>query len=209
MSAQSIDSIMVDGDNPQAFDSTPAMLSSTAAASTISSRQVAPRKKKAPTLRESDWEPVKDRFIELYTTGTSLQETKELIETEFVGFHAEYESGFHYKVNNGFADHLPRTRQYKYRIEQWNMDKNIKPAEMKYIVKRKQKRKLLEVDKAELDFRVKGNDVDKVKIDRWMRNNGLSDSLLYSPASAVCMSSPSHHLSFRKLANNTKILHQL
>jgi hypothetical protein len=47
------------------------------------------RKKKAPTLRESDWAPCKDRVLELYISGTTLNKVKETIEAEF-GFHAEY-----------------------------------------------------------------------------------------------------------------------
>ena len=49
-----------------------------------------PRKKKAPTLRESDWEPYKDRIIQVHLVEKrSLPEVKILIEQEF-GFTAEY-----------------------------------------------------------------------------------------------------------------------
>ena len=50
------------------------------------------RKKKAPTLRDKDWEPYKDRILELRDTQElSLQEIKETIEKEY-GFTAEYGS---------------------------------------------------------------------------------------------------------------------
>jgi len=49
-----------------------------------------PRKKKASTLRESDWEPYKDRIIQLHVVEKrSLPELRILIEQEF-GFIAEY-----------------------------------------------------------------------------------------------------------------------
>lgn len=48
-----------------------------------------PRKRKAPTLRESDWEPYKDRITDLYTSGAPLKRVREAMEADF-GFHAEY-----------------------------------------------------------------------------------------------------------------------
>jgi hypothetical protein len=47
-----------------------------------------PRKKKAPTLRESDWEPYKDRITKLYASKTSLKVVKEILEAE-TAFSAE------------------------------------------------------------------------------------------------------------------------
>jgi hypothetical protein len=48
------------------------------------------RKKKAPTLRASDWEPFKARIIELHITQKrSLPEVKKMIESE-LGFVAEF-----------------------------------------------------------------------------------------------------------------------
>lgn len=46
------------------------------------------RKNKAPTLRDSDWEPYRDRITKLYTNKTPLKQVKEMMETEF-GFIAE------------------------------------------------------------------------------------------------------------------------
>ena len=51
-----------------------------------------PRKRKAPTLREVDWEPHKARIIELHITQNSplpLKEVKDIIARE-TGFNAEY-----------------------------------------------------------------------------------------------------------------------
>jgi hypothetical protein len=48
-----------------------------------------PRKKKAPTLRESDWVPHQTRITELYSSGMPLKKVKDVIEVE-TGFSAEY-----------------------------------------------------------------------------------------------------------------------
>ncbi|KAJ4027896.1 hypothetical protein NW752_000144 [Fusarium irregulare] len=112
------------------------------------------RKKKAPTLRAKDWEPYKARILELHDARKQpLVKVKEMIEEEF-GFTAEL-------------------RQYRTRITQWGKDKNIKPAEMAAIVRKRQKRKLVEVDKGEQIFSVRGRNVETHKIDRWMVRHEL------------------------------------
>ena len=68
------------------------------------------------------------------------------------------------------------------------MDKNTKTKEMKSIVKKRQKRKIIEDDKAELMFSVRGNELDSTKIDRWMREHNVDEDELYSPSSLVCRS---------------------
>lgn len=47
------------------------------------------RKKKAPTLREIDWEPYKKRIIQLLQEKRTLKEIKLTIEAEYNGFRAE------------------------------------------------------------------------------------------------------------------------
>jgi hypothetical protein len=48
-----------------------------------------PRKRKAPTLREEDWEPVKERVIELHVNqDIPLNKVMDIIEEEFPGFTA-------------------------------------------------------------------------------------------------------------------------
>jgi hypothetical protein len=42
-----------------------------------------PRKPKARTLRDSDWEPCRERFTELYTGGMSLKDVMHHMEVEF------------------------------------------------------------------------------------------------------------------------------
>jgi hypothetical protein len=48
-----------------------------------------PRKRKAPTLRDSDWQPHKSRISELYTSGMTLKDIMTTVESE-TGFRAEY-----------------------------------------------------------------------------------------------------------------------
>jgi hypothetical protein len=78
-----------------------------------------------------------------------------------------------------------RIRQYRSRISQWKLDKNVKPDEMKAIVRKKQKRKLIEVNQRDLKFRVRGFEVPSRKIHRYMREKGIAESLLYSESPAA------------------------
>ncbi|KAH5063199.1 hypothetical protein HBH96_061220 [Parastagonospora nodorum] len=120
-------------------------------------------RKKAPTLRDADWEPHRVLITELYTSGKTLKDVIVIVKAE-TGFHAE-------------------DRQYKSRISKWNLDKNTKTKEMKSIVKKRQKRKIIEDGKAELVFSVRGNEVDSAKIDRWVREHNVDEDELYSPSS--------------------------
>ncbi|WZH43997.1 Kinesin light chain 2 [Fusarium acuminatum] len=115
------------------------------------------RKKKAPTLRAKDWEPYKARILDLHVTQKlSLETVKNMIETEF-GFTAD----------------------------QWGKDKNIKPAEMAAIVRKRQKRKLVENDKRDQRFTVRERVVEPQKIDRWMNRHEISQATLYVPSPAA------------------------
>ena len=143
------------------------------------------RKKKAPTLRAKDWEPYKARVLELHDSQKlPLVKVKEMIEKEF-GFTAEYVV-HDITLDGEKTDRFSRLRQYRTRITQWGKDKNIKPAEMTAIVRKRQKRKLVEVDKGEQVFSVRGRNVETHKIDRWMARNEVSKTSLYSPSSAAC-----------------------
>ncbi|KAH8702997.1 Tetratricopeptide repeat-domain-containing protein [Phaeosphaeriaceae sp. PMI808] len=123
-----------------------------------------PRKRKAPTRRADDWKPYKDRILDLHTT-LPLEKVRHLIEEEY-GFKAEL-------------------RQYQRRISEWGKDKNIKPHEMRAIVRKRQRRKLVETNKGELLFEVRGNQVEPQKIARWMKRNGAVESALYAPSPAA------------------------
>jgi hypothetical protein len=76
-----------------------------------------------------------------------------------------------------------RIRQYRLRISQWDRDKNVKPSEMKGIIRKRQRRNLVEVEKKPLEFSVRGRKVEDQKIDRFMKRYGIPQSLLYSPKS--------------------------
>lgn len=127
------------------------------------------RKRKARTLRDDDWEPVKARVIELHITQKlSLPDVKKMVEEEFksIGFTATI-------------------RQYRTRVSQWGLDKNIKPDEMKAIVRKRQKRNLIETNKGELAFKVRGNVVEAEKIDRWMKRHDIPEDTVYAPSPAA------------------------
>lgn len=127
---------------------------------------VRPRKHKAPTLRADDWEPYKKRILDLHATQKlPLPKVRQMIEEEY-GFKAEL-------------------RQYRTRISQWGKDKNVKPQEMKAIVRKRQKRKLVETDKRELIFEVRNRQVESQKIERWMKRHGVADSFLHEPSPAA------------------------
>jgi hypothetical protein len=56
---------------------------------------------------------------------------------------------------------------------------------MKAIVRKRQQRKLVEIEKGELIFEVRGNVVEPYKIDRWMRRNEISEGMEYAPSPAA------------------------
>ena len=58
----------------------------------------------------------------------------------------------------------------------------MKLQEMKAIVRKRQKRKLVETDKRELIFEVRNHQVESQKIERWMKRHGVVDSFLYEPS---------------------------
>jgi len=67
------------------------------------------------------------------------------------------------------------------------MDKKVKPEEMRAIVRKRQRRKLVEDNKAELAFTVRGKTVEPQKVDRWMKRNNVPESSLYA-SPAACKS---------------------
>jgi len=70
-------------------------------------------------------------------------------------------------------------------VSEWGLDKNVKPNEMKAIVRMRQQRKLVETNKRELGFKVRGNLVEPEKIDRWMKRNEIPEDMVYAPSPAV------------------------
>lgn len=60
-------------------------------------------------------------------------------------------------------------RQLKRKIKDWKLDKNVKLAEMKVIVAKKQQRAAIGKSTT---FRVRGQPVTPAKIDRWQKRSG-------------------------------------
>ena len=66
---------------------------------------------------------------------------------------------------------------------------------MQAIVRKRQKRKLVETHKDELVFEVRGSEVELQKIERWMKRHDVADSFLYAPSPAACKSARDRCLS--------------
>jgi hypothetical protein len=65
---------------------------------------------------------------------------------------------------------------------------------MKSIVRKRQRRNLIESGKGELAFTVRGNTVAPENVDRWMKRNKIDESALYVPSPAACKRAPSYSL---------------
>ena len=57
---------------------------------------------------------------------------------------------------------------------------------MKAIIRHRQRRGLVETDKPDLKFRVRGQEVEPQKIERWMKRHDLRESMIYAPSPAAC-----------------------
>jgi hypothetical protein len=53
---------------------------------------------------------------------------------------------------------------------------------MQFIVQKQQERSILETDKEDRVFRVRGTVVQPGKIDRWKKRNEIADDQLYAPS---------------------------
>jgi hypothetical protein len=56
---------------------------------------------------------------------------------------------------------------------------------MKSIVRKRQQRKLVEVNKGDLIFRVRGHEVEPQNIVRWMKRHDVVESMTYAPSPAA------------------------
>lgn len=61
-------------------------------------------------------------------------------------------------------------------------------------MRKRQKRKLVETDKGQLAFEVRGTEVDLHKIERWMKRHDVVDSALYAPSPAARKSTRARHV---------------
>jgi len=66
------------------------------------------------------------------------------------------------------------------------VDKNVKPNEMKAIVRKRQQRRLVETEKGDLAFQVRGNVGEPEKIDRWMKRHMVAENTVYAPSPVAC-----------------------
>lgn len=56
---------------------------------------------------------------------------------------------------------------------------------MKAIVRKRQRRRLVETRKGELVFELRGRVVEPEKIDRWMKRNAVPEHMVYAPSPAA------------------------
>ncbi|KAJ4990521.1 hypothetical protein SVAN01_03968 [Stagonosporopsis vannaccii] len=125
------------------------------------------RKPKAPTLREAEWAPHKERIIRLHVMkNLPLKDVRAIMQRDH-GFNAEI-------------------RQYRTRISKWKLDKNVKTREMKAIVRKSQHRDLVETDRPSLRFKVRDYEVERDKVVRWMRAHNVGKKEQYAPSSVAC-----------------------
>ncbi|PMD37641.1 hypothetical protein L207DRAFT_432991 [Hyaloscypha variabilis F] len=119
-----------------------------------------------PQVREhssSVWEGLRDQITQLHSVqGKPLSEVMGIIETE-----------------HGFVASL---RQYKIKISEWHVGKNIKGDEYKFIAQTQAKRAQEEKD---TNFRVRGREVPPEKIARAVKRQKLSDQELVAMPS-IC-----------------------
>ncbi|KAH7317559.1 hypothetical protein BKA65DRAFT_514723 [Rhexocercosporidium sp. MPI-PUGE-AT-0058] len=125
---------------------------------------VPPMKVIEPQSREhasSVWQDLRDRITQLYSVqNKSLVEVMGVMATE-----------------HGF---VATQRQYKTKISEWHLDKNIKDEEIRFIARTQVKRAHEDKD---TDFRVRGRDVDPEKISRAVKRKKITEEeLLAMPA---------------------------
>ena len=81
-----------------------------------------------------------------------------------------------------------RERQYKRKISQWHLDKNVKDSEMQFIMQKQKKRKVFE-DK-DTAFRVRSRRVEPEKIARTIKRKNISEDALLSAPSPSAREDP-------------------
>jgi hypothetical protein len=74
----------------------------------------------------------------------------------------------------------------------------VKPNEMKAIVRKRQQGRLVDTDKGDLAFRVRGRVVEPEKIDRYEKRKGITESMEYAPSPAACKTV--FHLTFPSIS---------
>ncbi|TGO47402.1 hypothetical protein BCON_0279g00010 [Botryotinia convoluta] len=100
-----------------------------------------------------EWERQRLTFTQLYITEDKpLKEVMKIMEKEY-GFHAT-------------------PRQYKRRIEQWKLDKNIKENDMRVILRKDLKRKR---EGKNSEFRISGREIEPKKIQRFAQRYKVTE----------------------------------
>ncbi|KAK0743785.1 hypothetical protein B0T18DRAFT_415896 [Schizothecium vesticola] len=121
------------------------------------------RKRKAPTLRDSDWEPMKARITQLYMDDNlTIRLLRDALVREFQFQATE--------------------RQILSRIQKWKLDKNVKKAEYLFMSRKLKHRRTHEPEKPDYVFRVRGTVQPVEKYERWERRMD-ANQVVFSPCS--------------------------
>lgn len=138
------------------------------------------RAPKAMTMSAKKWAPCKNRIQQLYVAEhRPLKYVRETVNREFalsatwvVNF-----TTFHLFILLPRVLRLGSERQYKCQIEKWNLERNVKQHERKYIVKKIQYRKQA-MGKDTGYVSVRGHRITAEKLDRWTRepNNSMLET---------------------------------
>ncbi|KAJ4990517.1 hypothetical protein SVAN01_03964 [Stagonosporopsis vannaccii] len=76
-------------------------------------------------------------------------------------------------------------RQWKHRIKRWKLDRNVKDHEMRAMIRKSQFRRVSEPRRPQLNFRVRGFNVDHKKLLRWMKEHDVAGDQLYTDGSGA------------------------
>ncbi|KAK2594896.1 hypothetical protein QQS21_007395 [Conoideocrella luteorostrata] len=128
------------------------------------------RSRKARTLREADWNPVKAHVLDCVKRKMTFHEII-----------AEIGSQLKFKATE---------RQLKSILKKWNVGTNIRRGEMKAIIRRVVQDSLAHPDGPALQLSLRGQRVPQEKIDRFMRREGIRHDEQYSPASGASTPEP-------------------
>ena len=140
-----------------------------------------------PTILSQDhsteeWEAHRGLFSQYYTLeDKSLSEVRVIMEYQH-GFSATYVLAMFpsYCLNNRSLSE----RQYKRKIAAWKLEKNIKDADMKVMLRKQLKRKA--EDGKESEFFINGRPVPPQKMDRFVQRKSVTEDMILQEQIGMC-----------------------
>lgn len=121
-----------------------------------------------------DWQDHRQNFERLYVTENKPLRAAMAEMARIYGFEATYVRRFHAQARQILNQGTNRERQYKRRITEWRLDKNIKDDEMRAMLRKAKERRRQGKDSV---FYVRGRLVDPKKMERFsLRKNTKGDT---------------------------------